>query len=144
MVSKSSREKSAEVKRLNSIFNKYVLEVLGRRGGGVGVRAEKRKAKIAEIDAVLLSRKKERKVQEFVDGKRIGVVTKEVPLLPSEVAKLMAKRNGLQEKMCVSAEKRAEFLSALQKIAAINGWSRDTFIGAGVPLHDLDEANILF
>lgn len=112
--------------------------------GAPGPAAEKNREKIAEIDAILSRGRHVRKAPVFKNGKRIGTKEKELALLPSERAKLMAQRARLESTLTRKApdELRRDFLAILPEYAAKNGLTREILVTVGVPTEDLHAAGL--
>lgn len=136
-ITAEAREKGAISKSQRGIFNKYIRALKGRA-------AEKNREKIAEIDAILTRGRHVRKAPVFKNGKRIGTKEKELELLPSERAKLMAQRSHLEASLTRKApdELRSEFLAILPEYAAKNDLTREILITVGVPVEDLAAAGL--
>jgi hypothetical protein len=131
-ITAEAREKGAISKSQRGIFNRYLRALQGRA-------LERNREKIAEIDETLARGRQVRKAPVFKNGKRIGTREKELPLLPSERAKLMASRIQLEANLTRKApdELRGEFLAILPDYAAKNGLTRDILLSVGVPAEDL-------
>ncbi len=136
-ITAEAREKGAISKSQRGIFNKYIRALQGRA-------AEKNREKIAEIDAILTRGRHVRKAPVFKNGKRIGTKEKELALLPSERAKLMAQRQRLEAGLTRKApdELRNEFLAVLPEYAEKNGLTREILVSVGVPEEDLAAAGL--
>lgn len=136
-ITAEAREKGAISKSQRGIFNKYIRALKGRA-------AEKNREKIVEIDAILLRGRHVRKAPVFKNGKRIGTKEKELDLLPSERAKLMAQRSHLEASLTRKApdELRSEFLAILPEYAAKNDLTREILLTVGVPPEDLAAAGL--
>lgn len=136
-ITAEAREKGAISKSQRGIFNKYIRALQGRA-------AEKNREKIAEIDAILSRGRHVRKAPVFKNGKRIGTKEKELALLPSERAKLMAQRARLEAALTRKApdDLRDEFLAILPEYAAKNGLTREILLSVGVPAEDLAAAGL--
>ncbi len=136
-ITPEAREKGAVSKSQRGIFNKYLKALQGRA-------ADKTRTKIDEIDEMLQRGTRFKQAPVFKAGKRVGTKEKELPLLPSERANLLAKRRKLEAGLTRKApdDLRAQFLAVLPEYAERNGLSRDILIGVGVPADDLDEAGV--
>jgi len=132
-----AREKATQTRQQRSIFNRYLATMRGKR-------VQATQAKIGEIDAVLSEGTKERRVPRFVNGKRQGTEVKEVPLLPADRARLLARRRDLQQSLPTTGKEqlRSQFLAILPEYAESQGWDRQILILVGVPVPDLDEAGM--
>lgn len=132
-----AREKATKTRQQRSIFNRYLATLRGRR-------IQATQAKIAEIDNLLSEGTKKRRVPKFVGGKRQGTEVKEVPLLPADRARLLARRRDLQQSLPTTGKEqlRSQFLEVLPDYAASQGWDRKILLDVGVPEVDLDEAGI--
>ena len=131
-ITAEAREKGAISKSQRGIFNKYLRSLQGRA-------AERNREKIAELEETLSRGRQIRKAPVFKNGKRIGTREKELPLLPSERAKLMAQKGQLEANLTRKApdELRRDFLAILPEYAAKNGLTREILVSVGVPLEDL-------
>lgn len=136
-ITAEAREKGAISKSQRGIFNKYLKALQGRS-------AEKTRLKVEEIEETLERGTRFKKAPVFKNGKRIGTREKELPLLPSERAILMAKKIKLEASLTRKApdELRREFLAVLPDYAEKNELTREILIEVGVPETDLDEAGI--
>lgn len=136
-ISAEARQKGAVSKVQHGIFNRYIRAIRG-------ASAEKNRRKIAEIDEMLTRGTRTKKAPLFEDGKRIGTVEKELPLLPSERAIWLARRARLEESLVRSAPEdlRRQFLEMLPEYAARHELSRAILLEVGVPASDLDAAGI--
>ncbi len=136
-ISPEAREKATRTRQHRSVFNRYVSSLRGKRV----VATE---AKILEIDKQLSEGTKERRVPKFVKGKRQGTEVKQVPLLPADRARLLARRRDLVGSLPATGKEdlRCEFLGILTEYAASQGWDREILLAAGVPEADLDEVGI--
>ena len=137
-ITPEAREKGAISKSQRGIFNKYMKALQGRS-------IDKNRQKIAEIDEMLTRGTRFKKAPVFKNGKRIGTREKALPLLPSERAIWMARKQRLETSLTRKApdELRRDFLVVLPDYAEKNGLTREILIEVGVPEVDLDEAGIL-
>lgn len=136
-ITAEAREKGAISKSQRGIFNKYLKSLQGRA-------VEKSRAKIDEIEEMLERGTRIKKAPVFKNGKRIGTVEKQLPLLPSERAIWMARKQKLEEGLTRKApdELRQEFLAILPEYAEKNDLTREILVTVGVPEEDLDEVGI--
>ncbi|MFN3198064.1 MAG: hypothetical protein ACE366_06570 [Bradymonadia bacterium] len=136
-ITAEAREKGAISKSQRGIFNKYLKALQGRA-------VEKNRAKIDEIEEMLERGTRIKKAPVFKNGKRIGTIEKQLPLLPSERAIWMARKQKLEASLTRKApdELRQEFLVILPDYAAKNDLTREILLEVGVPETDLDEAGI--
>lgn len=136
-ITPEAREKGAVSKSQRGIFNKYLKSLQGRA-------VEKTRTKIDEIDEMLERGTRFKQAPVFRNGKRVGTREKELPLLPSERANLMAKRGKLEAGLTRKApdDLRAQFLEILPEYAERNGLSREILLEVGVPTEDLDASGI--
>ena len=136
-ITAEAREKGAISKSQRGIFNKYMKALQGRA-------VEKNRHKIAEIEEMLVRGTRFKKAPVFKNGKRIGTREKELPLLPSERAIWMARKQKLEQSLTRKApdDLRREFLAILPDYATKNGLTHAILIEVGVPEADLDEAGV--
>ncbi len=129
-----ARELATETRRQRGIFNKYLKSLQG------SVRR-----KLNDVEQELERGTRVKKVPLFKDKKRVGSVSKEVTLLPSDRAQLLARKRQLEEalKSAAPAELRKDFLAILPEYAQKSGFDRNVLIQVGVPEEDLDTAGIL-
>ncbi len=136
-ITAEAREKGAISKSQRGIFNKYMKALQGRS-------IDKNRQKIAEIEEMLARGTRFKKAPIFKNGRRIGTRDKELPLLPSEQAIWMARKQKLEASLTRKApdELRRDFLVILTDYAEKNGLTRKILIDVGVPEADLDEAGL--
>lgn len=136
-ITAEAREKGAISKSQRGIFNKYIKALQGRA-------VDKNREKIAEIEDVLTKGRHVRKAPVFKNGKRIGTKEKELGLLPSERAKLMALKIKLEANLTRKApdDLHKDFLAILPEYAEKNGLTRDILLSVGVPAEDLNTVGL--
>jgi hypothetical protein len=137
-ITPEAREKGAISKSQRGIFNKYLKALQGRA-------VDKTRTRITEIDEMLARGTRFKQAPVFRNGKRVGTREKELPLLPSERANLMAKRTKLEAGLTRKApdDLRQQFIAILPEYAERNGLDRAILMDVGVPAEDLDEAGVL-
>lgn len=136
-ITAEAREKGAISKSQRGIFNKYLKALQGRA-------VERTRAKITEIEETLARGTRLKQAPVFRNGKRVGTREKELPLLPSERANLMARKMKLEASLTRKApdELRQQFLAILPEYVERNELTREILLEVGVPREDLDEAGI--
>lgn len=136
-ITAAARKEGARVKAQRGLFNRYVRAV--KSDGRARLLAE-----LAEVEATLARGERLKKAAVFEGGRRVGTADKMLPLLPSEHAKLLVRRNTLQAEVAhvVSADLRAAFLEILPEYAARNGFTRAILLEVGVPGDDLDAVGL--
>ena len=136
-ITAEAREKGAISKSQRGIFNKYMKALQGRS-------IDKNRQKITEIEEMLARGTRFKKAPVFKNGKRIGTREKALPLLPSERAIWMARKQKLEAGLTRTApdELRRDFLVVLPDYAEKNSLTREILVEVGVPEADLDEAGI--
>jgi hypothetical protein len=129
-----ARETARQIRAQRGIFNRYVR----------ALNQKSTTAKLDELQAQLAKGVVIKKVPVFQDGQRVGSVEKEVPMLPSDRARLMARIEALKAKKGkgVNDDLRQKFLDILPSYAARYNLTRDILLNVGVPEEDLDAANI--
>ena len=137
-VSDAVRQKGITARTQRGIFNQYIRSLNGRT-------AQKNRQKMLDIEEALARGTRIKVVAKFAEGKRVGSEEKELPLLPSEMATLLAQKARLEKSFetSVSREQREQFLSILPDFATRNDFTYEILIAVGVPKHDLVEAGIL-
>ncbi|MBU0553287.1 hypothetical protein KKF91_20445 [Myxococcota bacterium] len=137
-ITAAAREKGAVSKSQRGVFNRYIKSLQGRA-------VERNRLKIEEIARMLESGTRIKKAPVFRDGHRVGTIEKALPLLPSERAMWMARKQKLEANLTRSApdELHKEFLAMLPDYAARNNLTREILISVGVPESDLDAVGLL-
>jgi len=137
-ITSEARELGAVSKSQRGLFNRYIKSLRGRA-------IEKKRAKIEGIAMMLERGVRIKKAPVFKDGKRIGTIEKELPLLPSERAIWMARKASLEAALTRSApaELHKQFLAMLPAYAERNNLTREILLTVGVPEADLDAAGIV-
>ncbi|MBU0549977.1 hypothetical protein KKF91_03075 [Myxococcota bacterium] len=136
-ITAEARKKGAVSKTQRGTFNRYLKALQGRA-------VERNRQKIEEIARMLESGTRIKKAPIFRDGRRVGTVEKELPLLPSERALWMARKQQLEANLTRRApdELHKQFLEMLPDYAERNGLTREILITVGVPEADLDAAGL--
>ncbi len=136
-ITTEARELGAVSKSQRGLFNRYIKSLQGRA-------IERKRKKISDISAMLERGSRIKKAPVFKDGKRVGTVEKELPLLPSERAIWMARKASLEAALTRSApaELHRRFLEMLPNYAKRNGLTREILLTVGVPEADLDAVDI--
>ncbi|MCB9537929.1 MAG: hypothetical protein H6704_16875 [Myxococcales bacterium] len=137
-ITAEARRRGAAAKAARGVFNRYIKALQGKA-------VTRTQARIDEIDATLARGTRLKKSPVFEDGKRVGTTERQLPLLPSERAILMAQRRRLEESLTQRApdELRAQFLAMLPEYAERHELTRDILLEVGVPAEDLDAVGIV-
>ena len=136
-LSAAARAKGTRTRKAHGLFNRYVRALQG-------VKAERIRGQIADIDAMLARGTRLKSAPVWLDGERSGTTERELPLLPSEVALCMARRKRLRASLDELAppELRQAFLQMLPDYAQQHDLDRAILLAVGVPARDLDAAGI--
>ncbi len=136
-LSASARAKGTRTRKAHGLFNRYIRALKGPK-------AERVRARIAGIDAMLTRGTRLKASPVWADGERVGTVERELPLLPSETALWMARRKRLRASLdeLAPADLRADFLQMLPEYARQHELDRQILLAVGAPARDLDAAGI--
>jgi hypothetical protein len=137
-ITSAARLRGAKAKAERGLFNRYIRALNGRQ-------AQRTRDKLTDVEATLARGTRTKRAPVFENGKRIATVDKLLPLLPSEHAELLVKRDRLRcaVQAVVPPALRAEFLAMLPDYAARHGFTREILLEVGVPALDLDEIGLL-
>ena len=156
-IKESSMTQAIALRAESSTINRYLLKKRSKAVAGVAPTNGRRASlqdRIAEIDTLLAKGTKEWSVPvgKPKKGDKRESIKRELPLRPTEIARLLQKKMSLVNRLshgsvrkssAKTVDLRAEFLRVLPAWAQRKGYSSEVLTTIGVSMADLVEAGIV-